>query len=375
MANFQVIINAVGVGIQTRTPVLLTGNPGVAKTSIIEALMEALCARWHTSIAALHEPPEYGGYPQPVAASGDDPAGVRLLACQWVNRLAQIVDIDKLVGLFLDEISNAPPATRSAAMRGILDGIWGEVEIPRLSVVAAMNPAHIAESGYELSAPLANRFCHIDWDMPSDYWIDAMVADFPRPECRRLPKNWEEKIPLARGYLAGFGHVRPGALQQMPAEASLRSGPWPSYRTWTMANRLFAACLALGEKLDGDLAVTLIKGCVGPGAAAEFLTWASEADLPDPEKVLENPKSLVLPERGDRAYAVLTSVTAAVLARNTVDRWQRGWQVLEKASKSSREDIAAASARALAKNKPQGLTTLPKELDAFVPVLKASGLM
>jgi len=372
--DFQVTIDAMAVCIQTRTPCLLTGAPGVAKTSITEGLMEVLCADHHTSIAALHEPPEYGGYPQPVAATETEPAGVALLACRWVNRLARVTDPSKIVGLFLDELSNAPPATRSAAMRGILDGVWGEVEIPRLAVVAAMNPAHIAESGYELSAPLANRFVHLDWDMPGAYWLDAMVAGFPAPKVRRLPNGWESKLALARGYVTGFGHARPAALQSMPQEASLRAGPWASYRTWTMAMRLVAASLAMGEKLDGNLALMLMKGCVGPGAAAEFLTWAVEMDLPDPEKVLADPSLLQMHDRGDRAYAVLSSVAAAVLGNNTIPRWTQGWEVLLRAAQQNRVDVAAMAARALASNQPANLVKMPKAIDAFIPVLQAAGM-
>ena len=55
----------------------------------------------------------------------------------------------------------------------------------------------------------------------------------------------------------------------------------------------------------------------------EFLAWSSELDLPDPEAVLADPTSFVLPERGDRAYAALSSVAAAVVADPTLDTLAR----------------------------------------------------
>jgi hypothetical protein len=191
---------------------------------------------------------------------------------------------------------------------------------------------------------------------------------------RKLPEGWESKLALARGYVTGFGHVRQAALQAMPAEASLKSGPWPSYRTWTMAMRLVAASLALGEKLDGNLSLMLLSGCVGAGAAAEFTTWAVAMDLPDPEKVLADPSLLVMTDRGDRAYAVLSAVTAAVLGNLTLPRWEAGLRVLERAAQQNRVDVAATAARALAMNRPPNLTKMPKALDAFMPVLEAAGM-
>ena len=54
----------------------------------------------------------------------------------------------------------------------------------------------------------------------------------------------------------------------------------------------------------------LVRGAVGQGPGIELLTWLVEADLPDPEEVLADPESFVLPERGDRAFAALSSVAS-----------------------------------------------------------------
>ena len=369
--EFRTIINAVGIGIQAQVPVLLVGDPGVAKTAIVGALFRQICEEHHTSIAALHEPPEYGGYPVP----DHQRQVVALVPCDWVKRLAKVEGATKHAGLMLDELSSAPPATRSAAMRGIHEGTWGDVHIPRLSTVAAMNPPEIAENGYDLSAPLANRFCHVEWSMPVEYWVEQMVQDFPAPQVSRLPENWMRHWPTAKTYVAAFAHTRPGAIHMLPKSAVQRSQPWPSFRTWTMAARLVAACLSVGEDLESDATVTLVGGCVGPGSAHEFLTYSKELDLPDPEEVLKHPRKLKLPPRGDRSYAVLTGVVSAVLANLTIDRWNKGWEVLEVAVAQEKADIAAGAARALAKNRPPGSATLPKSVTAFVPILTAAGLM
>jgi hypothetical protein len=382
--NFDATIKALGLCIQTKVPALLEGGVGEGKTAIIQALFGAFCDDYQVSIVALHEPPEYGGYPVPQAAVSDkegrvtQPAGVGMLPVGWVARLA----LAKRPGLFLDEFSNGAPATRSATMRGVLDGVWGETRIPNLATVVAMNPADIAESGYELSAPLSNRFCHLGWSMPVEYWNQAHIAGFPAPDAgASLPSDWEKHAVWARTLVAAFANARPDAICKMPAEAALRCKPFPSMRSWTQAEKLLAASKALGYgigdtkgALPDDVLVKCLAGCVGDGASREFLTYVGELDLPDPEVVLADPGSLKLPDRGDRAFAVLTAVVSAVLANNTPKRWNAAWAVLAKATSQGRPDVAASSARLLAQHRPPD-TRLPKEVSAFVPLLKIAGLI
>ena len=76
-------------------------------------------------------------------------------------------------------------------------------------------------------------------------------------------------------------------------------------------------------------------------------------DLGDPEAALEDPASFVLPERGDRVYAALSAVAAAVAANPTPERWVAGWKVLARAGETT-ADVAAMAARVLARCRPDG---------------------
>jgi hypothetical protein len=138
-----------------------------------------------------------------------------------------------------------------------------------------------------------------------------------------------------------------------------------------MAARLH--CAAQAAQADELVISLLVRGSVGAGAGVEYLTWLEEADLPDPEVVLADPGGFVLPERGDRAYAALTSVAAAVAADPTPERWAAGWQAFGKAAGAA-PDIAATAARALARCRPPG-AALPPELAAFTPLLRDAGLL
>jgi hypothetical protein len=138
-----------------------------------------------------------------------------------------------------------------------------------------------------------------------------------------------------------------------------------------MAARLMAAAGASGASDEARSA--LVTGAVGDGAGVEFLAWLVEMDLPDPEQVLADPASFLLPERGDRAYAALAAIAAAVAADPTPERWAAGWQVLGLAADAA-PDVAAVAARVLARCRPEG-AALPAEIRLFAPVLRDAGMM
>ena len=138
-----------------------------------------------------------------------------------------------------------------------------------------------------------------------------------------------------------------------------------------MAAQLWSAATAGGA--DADVRALLVCGAVGEGPGIEFLTWVDEMDLPDPEAVLADTSSFVLPDRGDRAYAALSSVAAAVAANATPQRWVAGWQVLARAGEHA-PDVAAMAARVLARCRPPGAAA-PPEIKAFLPLLRHAGLV
>ena len=138
-----------------------------------------------------------------------------------------------------------------------------------------------------------------------------------------------------------------------------------------MSARLLAAANAVDASTEAETA--LITGAVGEGPGVELLMWHLEMDLPDPEEVLADPDAFEVPTRGDRAYAVLSAVAAAVAARPTVDRWLAGWRVLGKAGEKT-PDVAAVAARVLVQHRPPGATA-PPEVKLFAPLLRDAGLL
>jgi hypothetical protein len=138
-----------------------------------------------------------------------------------------------------------------------------------------------------------------------------------------------------------------------------------------MTATLWAACLTVDTSPQAR--AELVRGAVGDGAGVEFLAWVEEMDLPDPEAVLADPEAFVLPERGDRAYAALSAVAAAVAGRPLPERWLAGWKVIGRAGEAA-PDVAAMAARVLARCRPDG-TPPPPEVKLFLPVLRDAGLL
>jgi len=355
-------VEALGVAVAARVPVLLWGAPGTGKTSVIRAMAAALGWPCETVIASIREPSDFAGLPVVVGE------GVRFAPPAWARRLAE-------AGhglLFLDELSTAPPAVQAALLRVVLERVVGDLDLPaEVAVVAAANPPDQAADGWDLSAPLANRLCHLAWDIDPRAVADGLAGGWAVPQVPQLPGDWAAELGLALALVAAFLHARPALACAPPSDADAAGRGWPSPRTWEMAARLWAASGVAGSGEEARAA--LVRGAVGDGAGVEFLAWLAEMDLPDPEAVLADPASFLLPTRGDRAYAAVAAVAAVVAAEPTPQRWVAGWQVLGKAAETA-PDVAAVAARTLARCRPDGVA-LPDEVRLFAPVLRDAGLL
>ncbi|MGY9073102.1 MAG: AAA family ATPase [Acidimicrobiales bacterium] len=361
-ANPRQPADALALAIAAGVPTVLWGAPGTGKSSAVAALSASFGLPCEVVIASIREPSDFGGLP--IVVDG----GVRFAPPAWAVRLA---DEGRGV-LFLDEISTAPPAVQAALLRVVLERVVGDLALPdEIAIVAAANPPEQAADGWDLSAPLANRFCHLDWTVEAHEVAAGLVAGFPAPTAPELPAGWTDQIPLAAGVVAGFLGVRPSLVVAPPTDRAAAGRAWPSPRTWEMAIRLIAACQM--ADMSAGVRSALVRGVVGDGAGLELLTWMDELDLPDPEAALADPDGVEFPDRGDRVYAVLSSVAAAVTANTTPERWRAGWQVMARASDQS-PDIAAMAARVLARIRPEG-ESAPPEAARFVPVLRDAGMV
>jgi hypothetical protein len=380
MAGQQEVASALAVAVRARKPVLLWGRPGSGKSSVVRSLGTALGLPVVTVIASLREPTDFAGLP----VVRDD-GSVRLAEPSWARELAA-------AGrgiLFFDEVTTAAPAVQAALLRVVLERVVGELSLPEaVVVVAAANPPGHAGGGWDLTAPLANRFCHLDWPVDASRYVEALAAGWPVPDVRTgevdstgsnaaephgVVRGTSEASVRARSVIGGFLRARPALLHAMPDDAAGAGRAWPSPRTWDLAVDLRTAGEEMG--VERSVIAALVAGCVGMGAARELQAWEDEADLPDPEEVLRDPARFVLPERGDRQFAVLSALASAVVADPTRERWEAAFSVIEQAVARGAADVAAVAARALAGCVPEGLNALPHSVIALAPVMAKAGLI
>lgn len=360
--NPDAIGEALALAVHARVPVLLWGSPGTGKTSVVRALGESLGWPVEVVIGSIREPADFAGLP--VVTNGS----VDMAPPSWARRLAQ-------AGhglLFLDELTTAPPAVQAAMLRVVLERVVGDLELPReVRVVAAANPPGEAADGWELASPLANRLVHLDWPVDAHAVATGIAIGFPEPKAVLAQEASPAQQAAARAAVAAFLQVRPTLTLQVPGASSAASRGWPSPRSWEAVSILLAACDAAAGSEEARAA--LVTGAVGDGPGLEFLSWLAHADLPDPEAVLADPGSFELPERSDRAFAVLTAVAAVAVAKADSAAWAAAWRVVSKAADAA-PDVATLAARTLAQARPDG-AELPAEVMTLVPVLRAAGLM
>ena len=327
-------IQAVGLCVQANVPVLLVGAPGVGKTHTVYAIARQL--GWHAEVllGSLRDRTDFGGFPVP-----DGTDRVRLVPLDWVRRLEARPSI-----LFLDELTSAPPDVRPALLRVLLERVVGEVQLPEhVRIVAAANPPEIAEGGYALSAPAANRLVHLRFEPDLEYWRRGITAGWDRvqPPVPVLdPEAYREALEEARLLVAGYLERNPDAFLDLPDDPDRAAGPWPSPRTWDYAARLLAAWRAARPRPSRGVLYALLAGAVGHGHGHAFAEFVAHADLPDPKAVLADPQGAALPDREDQLFVLLAGAAAVLLREYTRAHWEGFWALVGRLAREGRVDAA-----------------------------------
>lgn len=368
---YEITLGALGVALAAGIPTILWGGPGEGKTSVVTATAEELDLHLEVVLASVREPTDFAGLP--VVNAGR----VTLAPPDWAQRLVEAGERGVRPAVFFDEVSCAAPATQAALLRVCCDRVVGDLALPADTVIlAAANPANVAADGWELAPPMANRFCHLEWRLPADVVATGFLEGWPAPRVPLLPDDLSPYVGQARASVSAYLRVRPTDVSVMPKDPVLAGRAFPTPRTWDYAAQILAVCAAGG--VSEEVRRIALSGVIGDAAALQFLTYLSELDLPDPEEVLAAPESLNLPQRGDRAYAVLAAVVAAVLSDCTPERWAAGIKAVSRAAAQGQADVGAAAMSALVRNRPSVkgvIVPLPAEIKDFVPVLKRAGLL
>ena len=271
-------------------PLRIVGAPGTAKSALIENVAEASGLHVEVVIASLRDPTDFLGLPVP-----KDDNSVGYAPPAWALRAAQA---ERAV-VFLDEINTAPPSVQAALLRVVLDRVVGDFALPpTVRILAAQNSVEDAAGGYDLAAPLANRFGTLpNWEGPScDEWCswllqagngnEVEVATTAKDEEARVMAAWPSAFAKASGLITSFLRRKPSILHAQPASGSPEASlAWPSRRSWEMATRALAASEI--HRLDESETGRYVGAFVGGAAMRELRSWMINVDLPDPAELLD----------------------------------------------------------------------------------------
>lgn len=111
---------------------------------------------------------------------------------------------------------------------------------------------------------------------------------------------------------------------------------------------------------------------VGDGAAAEYLGYLRNLDLPDPKELLAYPSKFGELRRTDQQFAALDAVVAAAAA--DPDCWRDAFRMCIVAAGCGAPDVAASAAMRLAETKPAA-ARLPSGHEVFAPILSDARLL
>jgi len=348
------IADAVRVCLLHKLPLALRGRPGVGKTSLVESTARTLGLSCEVVVGSLREPTDLAGLPV-ISADGS----VILAPPAWALR-AKAITSGAVV--LLDELTTASPSVQSAMLRIVREGVVGEERLPdHVRVVAAYNDADDC-GGYELELPMRSRLLHIEVTADVDTFITGVTEGWPDQvvDCTTMDSSTH---PPSRDkwcrLVAAFVKTRPSMLECPPAIGTW--GGYPTPRTWEML--IDAAAAADAEGVSDETRSILIGGCIGTGAALEFMTFVDQVDLPDPVMLLANPELAAVvfeQSRPDRVMVVLMEVAYTVQSSSDPTQWTNIWKIGAQAVSAGFGDLVAWTFRSVARYRPMN-ATVPEE--------------
>jgi AAA domain (dynein-related subfamily) len=243
---------------------MLWGAPGVGKSSIVAQTAKAFDLEFIDVRLSQLAPTDLRGLPVPENG-----------VSKWYP--PEFLPTSGKGILFLDELNMAPPTMQGMAQQLILDRKVGSYTLPEgWFIWAAGNRKEDRASVFDMPAPLANRFLHLE--------VEPDLESF---------KLYGFMAGIHEHILA-FLAFRPQLLHALDS----KHPAWPSPRSWEMASKLLNAGLE-------------ISAVVGAGAAAEFAAFIQVYDvLPALDPILEGrAKDHAFPEEPSSRYATVIGLT------------------------------------------------------------------
>ena len=253
--------------------VFIWGAPGVGKSSIVKQVCDEEGIGFVKFDLLISDPVDLRGVPR-VDETG---------RTKW-NPPYSLPD-EKRDGsrgiFFLDDFVASDIVVQKAGFQLLLEKRLGDYVLPPgWMIVGAGNRIQDRAGVSRMLTPIANRLVHLNFDIDLDDW-----------------KQWAFQNGIDSRIIS-FLNFRPSLLLDFDPKKDTLA--FPSPRSWEFVSRVL--------KITDD--IELIEGCIGKGAASEFLGFVRcYKDLPDVDRILENPSyPKTLPKEVSTIYAMIGSI-------------------------------------------------------------------
>lgn len=300
-------------------PTIVWGGTGVGKTTVLSQLAASLKRNFHLLIGSTHLPEDFSGYPD-----ADRELGViKMMPTQWVEKFR-----DGSGFLLLDEFTCVPPNTMAAELSLITERRVGDYTLPESTIiVAAANPPELAPSGNALPPSMRSRFYHYKWEVDRNelYKGYRNGLNWEAPPFPVVPPEHRQLYPKYGGLVEAFLRGTPDCMEKLPESDETLAFPNP--RTWSYVVKCLSAAESVGHTLGSAVFSTLVNGCVGDAAGAEFIRYMSQLDLINPAAVLDGTVKFKYQNRPDLNICLLTGLVKELRTETNSERWTRAAQV------------------------------------------------
>jgi hypothetical protein len=287
LLNLEQAQRALVVAFAARRPVALWGDPRIGKSSVFAQVFKRLGYKMYDVRLTDKEPSDLM-IPYPVASKeGATPDAVKFLPTDLLP-----FGGEEKCGVLLDEFDRANISMQNMSLQLLFDRSLAGHELSPNALIALAGNGVTDTGTMALTKSAAGRICHLyvstHVEGALDAWLnwassaDSAVTDITREFASFRPKVWAGETLLDKA-----------------AEMA-----YPAPDTLCAADAMMRACEDVDFDTD-DVRLALVAGCIGRGAAAEFITfWEEHRVMPCLADILSDPMGTPVPDRIDILISV-----------------------------------------------------------------------
>jgi hypothetical protein len=276
------IETAIEVSRDSGVPILLLGNPGLAKSTVTAHWAKRNGYVLETLIGSRFTQEEILGFQARVERDGEH--RLEIIPPFWYRNIREHEKRGVPALLFLDELSTAEENVQGALLQLIFDRTIGGGKLLPAStlVVSAANYKENIPYRFNIIAPVINRFCLVNLSYAS---AESFLAEFLQDDAgvqsdllsfqnNPVPKAFQKKIrdglkimlsALFSETGVNLNHRNYQKIYERPLVYNFVSG-----RTVSYLYRVTVSFLAKGLTLpqNGDVMLEMVYGLIGAGSAS-----------------------------------------------------------------------------------------------------------